>query len=67
MSRYFGLIFIMLIIEFIMGIIFLACNPFSLNHMSLWYPLMEPHLTTHNSSIGVWSRDVIELGTSTLV
>ena len=34
--------------------------------MSLWCLLLDPHLTTYHSNIGVQIIDIVKLGTSTL-
>ena len=57
---------IMLIVKPRMAIIFWTRSPISFQHMSFCKPLLELHLTTYNSNFGGQSREVTELGTSTL-
>ena len=57
---------IMVTINSRMIIILCTHSPISFKHMMpFWYPLLEPRLTTYHSNIGVWLREVTELGTST--
>ena len=57
----------MLTIESRMVIIFWVGSPFLFEHVSYWYLLLEPHLTTYDSNIRTWIREAIEIGTSTLL
>ena len=58
---------IMLIFESTMVIIFWAYSPIVFEHVSYWHLLLEPHLTTYHSTIGVQIREVAEICTSTLL
>ena len=51
---------IMLPIEPIINIIFCAQNPESFEHMSFWYPSLEPHLAKCCLSIGDELREATE-------
>ena len=57
----------LLIIEPKMTSIFWAHRPISFEFVSLWYPFLDPHLTTYVSNTGVQIIAVLELGTSTLL
>ena len=46
--------------------IFSAHGPISFQHMSLWYMLLEPCMTTYHLDIDAQSREVIELRMPTL-
>jgi hypothetical protein len=56
----------MLTMESTIVAIFWAHGQVSLKHIPFWYPFLEAHVTTHYSNIGVRSRQITELDTSTL-
>ena len=49
-----------------MLIIFWAWNPISCEHISFWRLVLDPHLPTYHSNIGVYIIAMLEFDTSTL-